>query len=70
MEWISVKDRLPEKQLRVLVFTDLPYPEDKMIGYLNDEGFWWDEDANYWSLRVTHWQLLPPSPPKDLNENK
>lgn len=55
-EWISVKDRLPEHYVSVLVFDpkeQIPYAIDFYTG-------------KYWGNRfdtVTHWMPLP-SPPK------
>ena len=61
--WISVKDRLPEKDTRVLVYLDIkdlnPYSTpffdtDRIL-----DGKW-----VRWNSYVTHWQPLP-EPPKD-----
>ena len=55
MEWISVKDRFPEKGQRVLVYSP---------GYTNETMTYRILDAQF--LRtcydVTHWMLLPDPP--------
>ena len=72
-DWISVKDRLPEKGIDVLVCEmkfEHKYPNIG-IGELDQEGNWWysigeeiqkeDYDQDYRS--ITHWMPLP-EPPK------
>ena len=63
-EWISVKDRLPEKDVRVLVWMN-----DNEEGYTQmdtdrwnctmEQGYHWVR----WGKNVTHWMPLP-QPPK------
>ena len=63
-EWISVKDRLPEKDIRVLVWM-----KDNEEGYTQmdtdrwsctmEQGYHWVR----WGKSVTHWMPLP-EPPK------
>ena len=55
-EWISVKDRLPEKPMKCLVYTKRGEYGGYEITYYN-EGFYL-QYAN-----VTHWMALP-QPPK------
>lgn len=64
MEWISVKDRLPEKNKEVLAYRF--YPEygisheiiiTHLCWILDDEPIWADEVSNY-----SHWMPLPPPP--------
>jgi hypothetical protein len=65
MEWISVKDRLPEKDFKVLCFYSNQY-----IDVLE---YWYDEkeipvffNPPLHSVNdVTHWMPLP-EPPKEL----
>lgn len=58
-DWISVKDRLPEKWCPVLVSNGLLVNE----GYLDDQGKWkrFDEDFYIFS-EITHWMPLPKPP--------
>ena len=61
-DWISVTDRLPEKETTVWVCTK----ENEQIGaWLEDTG-WTANDLNeeYWLSGVTHWMPLP-APPKE-----
>ncbi len=66
MEWISVKDRLPESE--VMVLTYLEDDDDYRIDYIIifDVPLWACilERDNY---KVTHWMPLPEAP-KDENE--
>jgi hypothetical protein len=62
MKWIDVKERLPKVRQNVLLYTGLEPTDDFMIGCLNEQGWFWDEEANYMSVPVTHWMPLP-SPP-------
>lgn len=71
MEWISVKDRLPNDGVSVLVTVDLKHR--KFVGVffhhkhpLHDEKKWISEsqpDYDYGYENVTHWMPLP-EPPK------
>ena len=58
-EWISVKDRLPEKPMKCLVYTKRGEYGGYEITYYN-EGFYLQYE------NVTHWMTLPdePQPPK------
>lgn len=57
-EWISVKDRLPEEEARVLVYLDSnrSYTKTDTDRLINSKWVRWDRD-------VTHWMPLP-EPPK------
>ena len=63
-EWISVKDRLPEKDIRVLVWM-----QDNEEGYtqIDTDRFSCTMEQSYhwirWGKSVTHWMSLP-QPPK------
>lgn len=69
-EWISVKDKLPEKQIDVVFYSD-PYEwwtgmfTPKNLGYDND-GFkyhqHWGDDGYHKIKNVTHWMPLPKPP--------
>lgn len=61
-EWISVKDRLPEVGMRVIVCRDEGKVEQGI--FLGASGFWKVFGAN--TKKVTHWQPLP-EPPKEEN---
>lgn len=68
-EWISVKDRLPDKQADVLM----------LFGHNMAVGFWYDgdEDVTFWcayadngyytdcDAEPTHWMPLPEPPMED-----
>ena len=65
-EWISVKDRLPEKNKDVLVFTEL----GKMAVAFYEGGIYWylyagdDGEGGYEPSgeKITHWAQLPNPP--------
>lgn len=58
MSWISVKDRLPEKNQEVLVYRE---SDGIIISYLSwmldNDPIWSDEVSDY-----THWMPLPEVP--------
>lgn len=60
--WISVKDRLPEKQRNYLVYVPPVYTN---VVYFN--GYEWvvdEEEYCFISSDITHWMPLP-EPPKE-----
>ena len=62
MEWISVKERLPEERRRVFVHGSNNYNDEKrMIGQYWGDGRWLCMGRG--QIAVTHWQPLP-DPPK------
>lgn len=70
MEWISVKDKVPEMNVLVLTYGNYEY----VVGFLDEDKKWSAKDSDHetgepW-LRdhgaVTHWMPLPKSP---KNEN-
>jgi hypothetical protein len=67
-EWISVKDRLPEKGKAVLCFCT---NDDYWIALWDrcDDELW--SDGEWWRAKdfVTHWMPLP-QPPKGENNNE
>ena len=56
MEWISVKDKLPENLELVLCCTHLGY----MVS--NSYSLHSDQDDEWFRQRFTHWMPLPPPP--------
>lgn len=60
-EWISVKDRLPEKNIIVLVCMDNGQYKVVLTSYLSNNGEWVSYDKN---RKVTHWMPFP-EPPKE-----
>lgn len=60
-EWISVKDRLPEKNSIVLVCMDNGQYKVVLTSHLSSNGEWISYDKN---LKVTHW-MPKPEPPKE-----
>lgn len=75
-EWISIKDRLPEDQQRVLCHGK--FAEEGMDGLEEDRDYqiglvtfcsagYWEHDRGSFSaqlVKVTHWMPLP-NPPKE-----
>jgi hypothetical protein len=67
--WISVKDRLPEKDGEYLVrFDNKAIHNAEYESKCGSFGYWlaimWDEDADWFPyVGVTHWMPLP-QPPK------
>lgn len=65
MEWISVKDRLPETGDTVLAWREstftpgVYYASTGTFGFYH-EGIWGDKDEDNWN--VTHWMPLPEPP--------
>lgn len=69
--WISVKDRLPELNVDVLVFVNFTV-HDVTINHCTValfNGTCWDADGSYSRDSVTHWMPLPEAPKaNDANE--
>jgi hypothetical protein len=79
-EWISVKDRLPEESLNVLVFVHEDNRQGTSIAYYLDNRWWggiyqgenepflevFEDDYRFYlqSCCVSHWMPLP-EPPKE-----
>lgn len=68
MEWINIKDRLPEIHKAVLFY--VPMPGDKGNAY-QKTGFWNGEQCCYYGMVheesilhgiASHWMALPESP--------
>ena len=72
MEWISVKDRLPEIEQDVLICYLVTMPDDVIIQaqkvdyihritqYKNSKVVDWAEATD--DICITHWMPLPPNP--------
>lgn len=61
-EWISVKDRLPEKNNIVLVCTDNGRYKVVLTSHLSSYGEWISYDKN---RKVTHWMPFPELPKEE-----
>ncbi len=63
-EWISVKERLPDNDRDVLIYS--PYHErERQVGYYGQSSemfFYEQDDGSDSSIVVTHWQELPDKP--------
>ena len=58
--WISVKDRLPENDVSVLVWVRNRYDDCSIsIDYV-DDGEWWEHDGS--RHEALYWMPLPPPP--------
>lgn len=62
-EWISVEDRLPERDSEVICRSNKE-GNRIFIGYLGYRSGAWMEDGSMHIGEVTHWMPLPP-PPKE-----
>lgn len=60
-EWISVKDRLPNENTRVLVYA-------KQGSYMNLRTDYICNGRWFFSMMVTHWMPLPKPPKESTNE--
>ena len=77
MEWISVKDRLPEEETHVIGFCrtcfDKQLHVEPLLFQINERKHLWahlfayNEGYSY-AIEVTHWMPLP-SPPNQLDTN-
>ena len=55
-QWISVKDRLPNENTRVLVYAKQGCYMNLRVDYICNGGMW------FYSMMVTHWMPLPELP--------
>lgn len=62
-EWISVKDRLPEDDYPVIVFTkDLTVLLPIRMGYYENKENEWHDAAEGYYIPVSYWMPLPEQP--------
>lgn len=70
MNWISVKDRLPEDEEAVLVY--YRFDDESKMSFYGILTYYVDEPYPHWQhegigLKITHWMPLP-EPPEAKNE--
>lgn len=66
--WVSVKDRLSEKDVRVLVYTRNRFVSTlchEDIDYLEENGKFYRYNGNQY---ISHWMPLPEPPKESTNE--
>lgn len=64
--WISVKDRLPDKQGVYLVAFKPPLPKVTIAWWATKEVGWYDLEYNFHTDSVSHWMPLPPMPEQEV----
>lgn len=66
MNWISVKDKMPEEEIYILVFAEEGVQSGRYRGGDSDYEWAWTEASccSHPIEKVTHWMLFP-EPPKD-----
>lgn len=64
MEWISVKDKLPEKGNSILAYTSTGICIAHLLGFSSISGTpeWIEQNGDYSFWNVTHWMPLPYPP--------
>lgn len=65
MEWISIKDKLPDSDTYVLILLSVKFAT---VSYYFEDSFgkWWSDNWDIWNKEytddVTHWMPLPELP--------
>ncbi len=68
-EWISVKDRLPEKNGRYITTVCKYKDEIDVFDLWYEDDDWYIDEGDYmYEYEVTHWMPLP-EPPKEGVDN-
>ena len=64
MEWIAIKDRLPEKDGPYLVFAESADPNKPFIqiAWCEPNDYGWSLIPTVWVNALTHWMPLPTRP--------
>lgn len=63
MNWISVKDRLPEPFVSVLVYMPVEKPLPTVHeGFIKKDGCWWYAGYFDRTPEITHWAEMPEPP--------
>ena len=64
--WISVQDKLPEKQGVYLVAFKPPFPKVTIAWWATREYGWYDLEYNFHTDGISHWMPLPPMPEQEV----
>ncbi len=64
--WISVKDKLPDKQGVYLVAFKPPFPKVTIAWWATTEFGWYDLEYNFYTDGISHWMPLPPMPEQEV----
>lgn len=62
MEWINVKDRLPEPEVEIIIYDNKMHIVTGYRYSLFDEPDLWISTGEFTLYDVTHWMSLPKSP--------
>jgi len=65
MAWIKVSEKLPDKNITVLVYTDKFKSLSIALAQLNDSGNFILNDSGLILREITHWMPLPEPPKED-----
>jgi len=73
MEWISINDRLPEKQGHYLIYCPRSFPKNYggvIAEFYEDNKCFYGEYSEEVHEDATHWMPLPEPPKKQLPHNQ